>query len=222
MIRDEVDEDEEQEEGQAANWADAYGQNGHLARGQAFTMHNVNGKTVTIYLARSDKTIFTDRENNFYFKHILHAPKKSGTLDDKHKRRLIKRNLTNKQKKDQKVPQKATEGQWKGKAHKGSTQAGHVPWATKYGLERGIEDNTAIDTTQLSLVEFQRVLVDALKDAPTGGTDKQIGSVKLVFSVPCVVRVNGAAVSHMWVEFEKVETADHVYYDVYHFAYNKQ
>lgn len=208
----------------APEWAEAYGDSGHLSASQVFSLHPVDGKVVQIYLARPRSGIFKDRDNNFYFKHVIHPSRKGLDTQTKLQKRHIIRGLTPKHRKDAKMGG-AQAPLWGGRAGQGFTKKfkpGQLTWLQKYGSEKGGEDSTAIDISQVSKDEFRRVLLDAVRAATYGGTKKLIGTAFLQFKANCVISLHSPPCNYMYVDVEKVDNADGEFYDVYHFAYTKQ
>ena len=179
------------------------------------TVHGQDGRTVYIILARGPSTVFPQRLNNFFHKHILKKSAKGRTQEEKHARRFAKRNLTTANKKAGKGPAKV------GLTNRPKDKTG-PSWYDKYGAERGIEDNTAIDLTLVTFREVKDELFRALSTADFKKEGYSELPVKLLFKNNCVVSVNGKPCNYMWVTAACSASREKVYYDVYHFDYVTQ
>mgnify|MGYP001195778447 CR=1 FL=1 len=203
----------------------------HIAASQVVSIKSTEGKLATVYLARLRNNIFTDRDNNFYFKHVITPSKKVATstftppsVALKLERRHAIRQLTGAKRERGKMDGNKAElfGKTKGQGFTKSFAKNQLTWAQKYGTEKGGDDSTAIDLSLLAGNEFQLAIQNALSNTSFGGTKKQIGTALLKFNSNCVISLRRRPCNYMYVEVEKIERNDAVYYDIYHFAYTKQ
>jgi hypothetical protein len=208
------------------------GETGHLMRTQYWAY---GGTTpVIILLAHGPLSLFDNNSSNFYFKHILHATKKTNgpTSEQKLFKRHEKRNLTPKNK------------------EKLKPKEGQLSVVEKYGSDRAkggfIPDNTAIDLSLISMDEVRGRFYTAIMTANWSVSEEEVKrikeyfkkkgtpnatvwttlketKIKVDFGRACVLQVGktNKTYDHVWVSVRRSKDSEFPCFSVYHLDYDK-